>query len=111
MSVWDKTELKNESISISDFQWSEEAPESRCPKGRALRSEWRAFQNQRSHVTKADTIIFRSRQTVCSRHERKNVEMLFAYLKRILKLDRLRLRGVTGANDEFTLAAAVQNLR
>ena len=29
----------------------------------------------------------------------------------ILKLDRLRLRGMTGANDEFTLAAAVQNLR
>lgn len=48
---------------------------------------------------------------VCSRHERKKVEMLFAHLKRILKLDRLRLRGMTGANDEFTLAAAVQNLR
>ena len=35
--------------------------------------------------------------------------MLFAHLKRILKLDRLRLRGLTGATDEFTLAAAVQN--
>lgn len=47
----------------------------------------------------------------CSRHERKKVEMLFAHLKRILKLDRLRLRGMSGATDEFTLAAAVQNLR
>jgi hypothetical protein len=37
--------------------------------------------------------------------------MLFAHLKRILKLDRLRLRGMSGATDEFTLAAAVQNLR
>jgi hypothetical protein len=37
--------------------------------------------------------------------------MLFAHLKRILKLDRLRLRGPTGAQDEFTLAAAAQNLR
>ncbi len=37
--------------------------------------------------------------------------MLFAHLKRILKLDRLRLRGLTGASDEFTLAATVQNLR
>ena len=46
-----------------------------------------------------------------SRHERKKVEMLFAHLKRILKLDRLRLRGMSGAIDEFTLAAAVQNLR
>ncbi len=46
-----------------------------------------------------------------SRHERKKVEMLFAHLKRILKLDRLQLRGMSGATDEFTLAAAVQNLR
>lgn len=45
-----------------------------------------------------------------SRRERKKVEMLFAHLKRILKLDRLRLRGPNGARDEFHLAAA-QNLR
>ena len=47
---------------------------------------------------------------VTSRRERKKVEMLFAHLKRILKLDRLRLRGPYGARDEFHLAAA-QNLR
>jgi transposase len=46
-----------------------------------------------------------------SRRDRKKVEMLFAHLKRILKLDRLRLRGPSGANDEFTLAATAQNLR
>lgn len=46
-----------------------------------------------------------------SRCERKKVEMLFAHLKLILKLDRLRLRGQSGARDEFTLAATVQNLR
>ena len=44
-----------------------------------------------------------------SRRERKKVEMLFAHLKRILKLDRLRLRGPCGARDEFYLAAAAQN--
>ncbi|MGE8187469.1 transposase [Pseudomonas sp. NPDC086278] len=150
--VWDKTERKNDSFSSSDFHWNEEAEEYRCPAGNPLRSEWRAFKNERSHVTKANTIIFRSRQTDCatcpmkakccpntafrkiarsvheaarevarriaatpayqrSRHERKKVEMLFAHLKRILKLDRLRLRGMSGATDEFTLAAAVQNLR
>lgn len=48
---------------------------------------------------------------VTSRRERKKVEMLFAHLKRILKLDRLRLRGPCGARDEFHLAAAAQNLR
>jgi len=46
-----------------------------------------------------------------SRRHRKKVEMLFAHLKRILKLDRLRLRGINGAHDEFLLAATVQNLR
>lgn len=46
-----------------------------------------------------------------SRRERKKVEMLFAHLKRILRIDRLCLRGLSGASDEFTLAAAVQNLR
>jgi transposase len=48
---------------------------------------------------------------VTSRRERKKVEMLFAHLKRILKLDRLRLRGPNGARDEFHLAATTQNLR
>ena len=48
---------------------------------------------------------------VTSRRHRKKVEMLFAHLKRILKLDRLRLRGPNGAKDEFLLAATAQNFR
>lgn len=43
--------------------------------------------------------------------QRKKVEMLFAHMKRILKLDRLRLRGISGARDEFLLTATAQNLR
>jgi len=46
-----------------------------------------------------------------SRRQRKKVEMLFAHLKRILGLGRLRLRGPSGAKDEFLLAATAQNLR
>lgn len=46
-----------------------------------------------------------------SRRDRKKVEMLFAHLKRILGLGRLRLRGPCGARDEFLLAATAQNLR
>jgi transposase len=46
-----------------------------------------------------------------SRRDRKRVEMLFAHLKRILRLGRLRLRGPHGAQFEFTLAAIGQNLR
>lgn len=46
-----------------------------------------------------------------SRRERKKVEMLFAHLKRILKMSQLRLRGPSGAHDEFLMAAVAQNLR
>lgn len=46
-----------------------------------------------------------------SMRERKKVEMLFAHLKRILQLNKLRLRGMSGAQDEFLLAATAQNLR
>jgi hypothetical protein len=45
-----------------------------------------------------------------SRRQRKKVEVLFAHLKRIPKLDRLRLRGPNGAKDGFLLVATVQNL-
>lgn len=55
--------------------------------------------------------IARTDAYVTSRRERKKVEMLFAHLKRILRLDRLRLRGPCGARDEFLLAATAQNLR
>jgi len=55
--------------------------------------------------------IARSWEGRVSRRLRKKVEMLFAHLKRILKLDRLRLRGPNGAHDEFLLAATAQNLR
>jgi hypothetical protein len=43
--------------------------------------------------------------------KRKKVEMLFAHLKRQMGFERLRLRGLSGASDEFLLAATVQNLR
>ncbi len=68
----------------------------------------------RSVYEPARDVVRRLRDTAQyrrSRRERKKVEMLFGHLKRILKLDRLRLRGMTGASDEFLLAATAQNLR
>ena len=150
--VWDKTQRTDETLSSSDFQWNEQADEYRCPHGHALRKQRREFQNPRTHLTKAGTIIYRASQSDCatcpmkarccphtprrkiarslyesardvarviaktneykqSRKDRKKVEMLFAHLKRIMKLDRLRLRGLSGAKDEFLMAATVQNLR
>jgi transposase len=55
--------------------------------------------------------IAKTKQYKVSMRLRKKVEMLFAHLKRILGLGRLRLRGPCGANDEFLLAATAQNLR
>ncbi|MFD1156340.1 transposase, partial [Roseovarius aestuarii] len=55
--------------------------------------------------------IAKTRQYDISMKLRKKVEMLFAHLKRILGLGRLRLRGPGGANDEFLLAATAQHLR
>jgi hypothetical protein len=46
-----------------------------------------------------------------SRRERKKVEMRFAHMKRILGLDRFRLRGLSGIGDEVLLTATAQNLR
>ena len=54
--VWDKTERKDDSLSSNDFHWSQDANEYRCPAGKPLRSEWRAFTQQRSRVTKAKTV-------------------------------------------------------
>lgn len=55
--------------------------------------------------------IAKTKQYEVSMKLRKKLEMLFAHLKRILGLGRLRLRGPWGANDELLLAATAQNLR
>jgi transposase len=46
-----------------------------------------------------------------SRSQRKKIERLFGEAKHILSMVRLRLRGLTGARDEFLLTATVQNLK
>ncbi len=56
-------------------------------------------------------VLAKTRAYELARRVRKKVEMLFAHLKRILRLTRLRLRGPNGAQFEFTFAAIAQNLR
>jgi transposase len=74
------------------------------PARKVTRSVYEGARDLTREITASDAFLVSSRQ-------RKKVEMLFAHLKRILKLDRLRLRGPNGAKDEFHLAAAAQNLR
>ena len=78
-----------------------------CPK-EAARKVPRSIHEGARDIARA---IAKSWEGHVSRRLRKKVEMLFAHLKRILKLDRLRLRGPKGARDEFLLAATAQNLR
>jgi Transposase DDE domain len=78
-----------------------------CPKASWRKIPCSIYEDARGAARAlADTEAFEQ-----SRRDRKRVEMLFAHLKRILKLGRLRLRGPCGAQDEFTLAAIAQNLR
>jgi transposase len=78
-----------------------------CPKEPARKVPRSIYEDARDMARQ----IARSWEGPISRRLRKKVEMLFAHLKRILKLDRLRLRGPNGAHDEFILAATAQNLR
>lgn len=78
-----------------------------CPKA-SFRRIPRSIYEEARDVARA---LAKTKAFEQSRRERKRVEMLFAHLKRILKLGRLRLRGPRGAQDEFTLAAIAQNLR
>lgn len=78
-----------------------------CPNTRA-RKVTRSVHESARDVARA--IAQRPEYSRTRRH-RKKVEILFAHMKRILKVDRLRLRGLGGAKEEFLLTAAAQNLR
>jgi len=152
VSLWEKYVRDTGAYPRSDFIYDEASDSYNCPGGKQLKQFWRSYTKPRSGITKANTRIYRSRNTDCakcqlkdkccpdtpvrkvtrsihehardvvrnlrdtaeyeqSKRDRKKVEMAFAHLKRILGLRRLRLRGPTGARDEFLLAATVQNLR
>jgi transposase len=55
--------------------------------------------------------LMRTKAYLVSRNQRKRVEMRFAHLKVHHRFERMRLRGLSGARDEFVLAATVQNLK
>jgi transposase len=67
------------------------------PFDEAVRQEVIALQNTEAFQT--------------SRHLRKKAEMLFAHMKQHFRFTRLKLRGLSGAAEEFLLVATIQNLR
>jgi hypothetical protein len=78
-----------------------------CPKA-SFRRIPRSIYEEARDVARA---LAKTKAFEQSCRERKRIEMLFAHLKRILRLGRLRLRGPRGSQFEFTLAAIAQNLR
>ena len=63
------------------------------------------------HARNVARRLMRTKAFLKSRDERKSVEMRFAHLKTHHGFERMRLRGLSGARDEFNLAAIVQNLK
>ena len=79
----------------------------KCTTGRERRISRDVNQEARDHTRALmETDAYKH-----SRSQRKKIERLFGEAKHIHALVRLRLRGLSGANDEFLLTATVQNLK
>jgi hypothetical protein len=78
-----------------------------CTTGRERRIQRDVHQEARDYTQ----ALMKTEAYGTSRTERKKIERLFGEAKHILSMVRLRLRGLTGARDEFLLTATVQNLK
>ena len=65
----------------------------------------------RPSIQREDQLTMETKLEQIAVKARREPNLRFAHLKRILRLGRLRLRGPRGAQDEFVLAAIAQNLR
>jgi hypothetical protein len=92
--VWDKSARHDGMFSRADFVFDQERNVYICPGGTELTST--------GNIDQGHIVYYRANKHDCSaanteafqqsRRERKKVEMRFAHMKRILKLDRLRLQ-------------------
>ncbi len=103
-------------FSRRDFAYDQDHDVYICPAGKTLKTGGTLVNDDATLIYLASTYdaahaITATKAYERTRRDRKKVEMLFAQLKRILRLGRLRLRGPSGAQFEFTLAAIAQNLR
>jgi len=78
-----------------------------CPTSPARRVQRDVNQEARDYTQS----LMETEAYAASSGERKKIERLFGEAKQILSMVRLRLRGLTGARDEFLLTATVQNLK
>jgi hypothetical protein len=127
--VIDKSARHDGTFAKADFRFDGNADTYLCPGGKSLTTTGTLVNDGAALFYRASVVAWRIPRSLYegardlarslvdtpafeqSRRERKKVEMLFAHLKRILRLDRLRLCGPRGARTEFLLAATAQNLR
>jgi len=112
--VIDKAGRTDGTWARADFEWDGENNQYVCPSKLKCCPKSDARKITREEHEDARQVardIAKTKQYAISMRLRQKVEMLFAHLKRILGLGRLRLQTPCGANDEFLLAATAQNLR
>ena len=100
-----KANLRLYRASQSDCQGC--ALKERCCPGQPMRKVSRDINEAARDHTRS---LMETKAYRISRAERKKIETLFGEAKSLLSMDRLRLRGLSGAHDEFLLTATVQNL-
>src|SRR3546814_10865387 len=79
--VWDKTQRQDGTLSSTDFQWDEDANEYRCPEGHSLRIKRRPFKKARTHITKLNSIIYRSSQHDCQHRSEEHTSELQSLMR------------------------------
>jgi hypothetical protein len=131
--VWDKSNREDGTFSRSDFTFDRDRNVYVCPADKLLKTTGNVGDDHavRYRASKLDCRACPLKPRCCpntpsrkvtralmgtpefdkSRDERKKVEMRFAHLKTHHGFERMRLRGLSGARDEFHLAAIVQNLK
>lgn len=96
------------------FDWDACGSKAKCAArqsaGRVPRPIFKGARDMARDIIMARDIM-KSDEGQTSKRQRTKVEMLFAHLERILKLDRLRLRGPRGDRDGVLVVATAQNLR
>ncbi len=111
--VWDRGKREKGTFSRADFAYDEVRDIYVCPGGKPMKTTGRLHSDgyYRYAASKRDCDICPRKPRCCPAQPERQVPRAPGEAKSILSMVRLRLRGLTGARDEFLLTATVQNLK
>jgi Transposase DDE domain len=113
--VWEMSDRQDGIFSRSDFHWDRKRGAYICPNGKLLKTSGTVHDGRTLlyRASKRDCDVCPIRATCCTTADARKVprDLRFAHLKTHHGFERMRLRGLSGARDEFHLAAIVQNLK